>query len=370
MVAEMDGAGWPRIASVLIRCKMLTPSAAEKDMRWQRKGSAEIAYLRDAISNHSSFLFLVLLAAQFGLQPLLTKQLLPRGHVPQVFLLSSNFSKILISLLILLFGNTRDEVADIARSWSLRESVLKAGLPAIMFSMQGWLLQVGQAHIDSLSFNLLNQTKTLSAALMCYLLLGKRQSRVQCFALVLLFVSALLLGTKGFSSKSSRDTAGADAGDAFFFGVLPVVTAALSSGLTAAMTQRTLKGAQGRNSWLYSMELSMWGSACLLAGVCFSSDARGRLVQGPYQGWSALSVLPVMTQAVGGILVGLVTKYSDSVKKGFALVSGIVLTTLAQAVLEDAPLTSGHLIAAVLVAISTVLHAEFPPVQLRKAKSI
>ena len=98
-----------------------------EDMRWQRKGSAEIAYLRDAISNHSSFLFLapwrmfetiglpmlvfavvnfvkaqVLLAAQFGLQPLLTKQLLPRGHVPQVFLLSSNFSKILISLLILL----------------------------------------------------------------------------------------------------------------------------------------------------------------------------------------------------------------------------------------------------------------------------
>jgi len=338
-------------------------------MLCQRNWSAEIASLRHVISKHSSLLFLVLLAAQFGLQPLLSKQLLPRGHLPQVFLLSSNFSKILISLFILMFGSTRDEVADIVRAWSLRDSILKAGIPAIMFSMQGWLLQVGQTHIDSLSFNLLNQTKTLSAALMCYLLLGRRQSRIQCFALVLLFVSALLLGTKGCSSFKKHSVRDGSASDGFVFGVLPVVVAALSSGLTAAMTQRTLKGSAGRNSWLYSMELSMWGSACLIAGVCIS-DKRGRLLQGPYQGWSAMSVVPVLTQAVGGILVGLVTKYSDSVKKGFALVSGIVLTTLAQGVLEDAPLTSWHLIAAVLVAISTLLHAQFPPVQLQRAKTM
>ncbi|CAE7598014.1 MCM5 [Symbiodinium pilosum] len=204
----------------------------------------------------------------FGLQPLLSKQLLPRGHVPQVFLLSSNFSKIIMSFFILMFGSSREQITDMIRNWSLRDSVLKAGLPAILFAMQGWLLQVGQAHIDSLSFNLLNQTKTLSAALMCYLLLGKRQSRIQCFALILLFISALLLGMKGcasFKAHTRRDTA-----DSFVFGILPVVVAALSSGLTAAITQRTLKGTAGRNSWLYSMELSMWGSACLLAGAGLS----------------------------------------------------------------------------------------------------
>mmetsp|Transcript_11831 Transcript_11831/g.28289 ORF Transcript_11831/g.28289 Transcript_11831/m.28289 type:complete len:369 (-) Transcript_11831:126-1232(-) len=368
MVAEIDGTDWHRIASILIPCNMKTCSAAAGEAAWPCNWSAEIASLRHACSKHGSLFLLVLLAAQFGLQPLLTKQLLPRGHVPQVFLLSSNFSKIVVSFIMLLCGNTPQELTGILSSWTVRDSFLRAGLPAVLFSMQGWLLQVGQAHIDSLSFNLLNQTKTLSAALMCYLILGKRQSIVQCVALVLLFVSALLLGTKGcasFKQHIQRDNA-----DAFMFGVLPVLVAALSSGLTAAMTQRTLKRDR-RNSWLYSMELSLWGSACLVGGVFMSSETRGRLAaEGPYQGWSAISMLPVFTQAIGGILVGLVTKYSDSVKKGFALVSGIVLTTLAQALLEDAPLTSWHLAAAVLVAISTVLHSEYPPVQLQKAKSI
>ena len=34
------------------------------------------------------------------------------------------------------------------------------------------VLLPGQTHLDSLTFNLLNQTKTLSAALICYLMLG------------------------------------------------------------------------------------------------------------------------------------------------------------------------------------------------------
>ena len=39
----------------------------------------------------------------------------------------------------------------------------------------GRLLAWGQTHLDSLTFNLLNQTKTLSAALICYLMLGTQQ---------------------------------------------------------------------------------------------------------------------------------------------------------------------------------------------------
>lgn len=97
---------------------------------------------------------------------------------------------------------------------------------------------LGQTHLDSLTFNLLNQTKTLSAALICYLLLGRRQSLMQCLALFLLFLSALLL-SKRRSTESTNES--------FWLGVLPVLVAVLSSGLTAALTQRALKGAQGRS---------------------------------------------------------------------------------------------------------------------------
>jgi len=234
-------------------------------------------------------------------------------------------------------------------------------MPAALFAGQGWLVQLAQVHLDSVTFNLLNQTKTLSAALLCYLLLGKKQSKMQCFALLLLFVSAVLLAHKskgGVSADHAEDGLAAT----FWLGIVPVLAAALSSGLTAALTQRALKGEKGRNSWLYSIELSVWGSLLLLLGTLASSQSRQKLLlQGPYHGWTLSCYIPVFTQALGGLIVGLVAKYSDAVKKGFALISGIVLTTLAQAMLESAPLSWHHLSAAVLVAVSTLLHSKYPP---------
>ncbi|CAJ1457142.1 unnamed protein product, partial [Effrenium voratum] len=86
---------------------------------------------------------------------------------------------------------------------------------------------------------------------------------MQCFALFLLFVSALLLA-KRRPSSATADHLHRD--ETFWLGVVPVLVAVLSSGLTAALTQRALKGSQGRNTWLYSMEISIWGSFFLLCG--------------------------------------------------------------------------------------------------------
>ena len=38
--------------------------------------------------------------------------------------------------------------------------------------------------------------------------------------------------------------------------------------------------------------------------------------QGLFAGWTLTSWIPVVSNAVGGILVGLVTKYSGGVRKG------------------------------------------------------
>ena len=82
--------------------------------------------------------------------------------------------------------------------------------------------------------------------------------------------------------------------------------------------------------------------------------------RGLFTGWTLASWLPVVSNAIGGILVGLVTKYSGGVRKGFALIGGIVLTTVAQSFVEGIPLTRQHYAAAALVAIATWLHSSFP----------
>jgi hypothetical protein len=54
------------------------------------------------------------------------------------------------------------------------------------------------------------------------------------------------------------------------------------------------------------------------------------LAEGLMAGWDRGTAIPVLIQAMGGLCVGQVTKYAGGVKKGFAVVSGILLTTLLQ----------------------------------------
>jgi hypothetical protein len=45
---------------------------------------------------------------------------------------------------------------------------------------------------------------------------------------------------------------------------------------------------------------------------------------------------------LGGLVVGLVTKYAGGVVKGFALIAGIIITGFAQYLLEQKPLGQEH----------------------------
>ena len=84
----------------------------------------------------------------------------------------------------------------------------------------------------------------------------------------------------------------------------------------------------------------------------FTSDV-GKII-------SARSYYPILNQAMGGILVGLVTKYAGSVRKGFALIGGILITAMLQSYAYDKPLTRNQEIGGILAVTSMYAHANFP----------
>lgn len=97
-----------------------------------------------------------------------------------------------------------------------------------------------------------------------------------------------------------------------------------------------------RNPYLYSMELAVYGQVCLALTMAakalyyhLSPDhdpAALALDASALSGWTRLTWVPILTQALGGVIVGLVTKHAGGVKKGFALIAGIALTAFVQAV--------------------------------------
>jgi hypothetical protein len=66
--------------------------------------------------------------------------------------------KIIISFTTLM-SEPEKKRANIFSNWSIKNSLKYAALPAILYAIQNLLIQYGYMYLDSMSYNLLSQTK-------------------------------------------------------------------------------------------------------------------------------------------------------------------------------------------------------------------
>ncbi|KAH3758344.1 Nucleotide-sugar transporter family protein [Pelomyxa schiedti] len=297
---------------------------------------------------------MALLALQFGLQPFLTKTFT-----------SGSASKISIVLVceVFKFGVASCVLCSTAagrlcvRLWEWKTSLACALVPAMIYAVQNICLQVAYQYLNPTTFQLINQTKILWTALFTFVVLSKKQSRAQCAALVVLVFSAVLITTGGKDSGHKVDD--------LYIGLIPAFVAALLSGLASALSQWSLQG-KNRNTYLFSAELAVYTSLVLLvqSGTSAAWSGDWKFVTGFFTGWTPSTLIPVATNGVGGVIVGLVTKYAGSVSKGYSIVAGILLTATIEILAgsESTAVPAWKLCVAVpLVAISTLVHTLYPP---------
>lgn len=111
-------------------------------------------------NSQKSLLFCSLLALQFGLQPILASKFTASGVSKTSVVIATELAKIVIAVVTLLSG-PRAEIERIAQSWTLVDSLKVAALPATLYAIQNLLVQYGYVLLDSMTFNLLNQTKVV-----------------------------------------------------------------------------------------------------------------------------------------------------------------------------------------------------------------
>lgn len=276
-------------------------------------------------------IYMFLLALQFATQPLLTQAFAPKGIVRSTYVFVQDVVRFSVSLLLLV--GTGSWVSA-TYNWSAITMLQAAGIPALLYAMQNYCSLAAYQNLSAISYNVLNQTKTLSGALWCYLLLHQRQTPRQILALGVLLVSALIM--QNVMPNFFRSSTPKDDGlpkeeakeDLFLPGVVPVLMASLISGLAGALTEKTLQ-VHARNSLLLSAEMATISAVFLLAGGLFRQGIQKDSTP-VFNNWTKRTWIPVATHAAGGILVGLVTKYSGSVRKGFALILGMFLSGLLQ----------------------------------------
>ncbi|CAO2046287.1 unnamed protein product, partial [Urochloa humidicola] len=248
------------------------------------------------------------------------------------------------------------------RNWTLTGSLTASGLPAAIYALQNSLLQISYKNLDSLTFSILNQTKLLWTAFFTYLILGQKQSSKQILALTLLISAAVLLSVGESSSKSSK---GGSSDYVLLYGIIPVTVASMLSGLASSLCQWASQ-VKKHTSYMMTIEMSFIGSMCLLASTYRSPDGEAIRKYGFFHEWTLWTVVPVLMNAVGGILVGLVTTYAGGVRKGFVIVSALLVTALLQFVFDGKPPSHYCLMALPLVMTSIFIYQKYPYADRKK----
>jgi len=253
------------------------------------------------------YFFMMLLALQYGWQPLLTKECIDPEVQRTSVVIVQEVSKFAIAFVMLYSEggkaawNKALNEANAGKPWTFRSSLEIAGFPSCLYAVQNWLLFYSAANMDPLSFNLVNQTKLIWTAVFVYMILNRKQSQMQMVAIGMMTVAAILLSRK---SGNEADTSEKNWDHEFWHGILPNLGAALISGFAAALSQRALQGVN-RNSYLFTMELCVFQAFVLLlvqGGSAFTVSEGASF----FMGWQWYTPLPIINNAMGGIFTGQV----------------------------------------------------------------
>ncbi|XP_031276727.1 UDP-N-acetylglucosamine transporter ROCK1-like [Pistacia vera] len=298
-------------------------------------------------------LYSILLTLQYGAQPLISKRCTRREVIVTTSVLTCELAKVICALILLAKEGT---LGKLFNNWTLIGSLTASGLPAAIYALQNSLLQISYKNLDSLTFSMLNQTKIFFTAFFTYIILRQKQSIQQIGALFLLIMAAVLLSIGEGSSKSSSTD---DPDQILFYGIVPVLVASVLSGLASSLCQWASQ-VKKHSSYLMTIEMSIVGSLCLLASTSKSPDGEAIRKHGFFYEWTPLTLIPVITNALGGILVGLVTTHAGGVRKGFVIVSALLVTAFLQFIFEGKPPSLYCLIAFPLVVTSISIYQKYP----------
>ena len=268
-------------------------------------------------------------------------------YLASTAIVSSETLKIIICILLIF----RDE-GSVQDLWNvIKEEIimspwetLKLLIPASLYTVQNNLLFMALSNLDAATYQVTYQLKILATALFSVAMLHKRLSTAQWISLLLLMAGVALVQMESDNQESAlkavtprpRFRSDDDSSEEDFSppapvmnktaGILAVLTSCILSGFTGVYFEKLVKHTS-QTLWIRSLQLAIFGFIFGLAAVGIT-DSGEVYSNGFFQGYNTTTIIVVILQAVGGMLIALVMKYADNILKGFATSISIVLSTI------------------------------------------
>lgn len=228
--------------------------------------------------------------------------------------------------------------------------------------IQNNLQFVAASNLDAATFQVSYQMKILTTAAFSVLLLRKKLSPSQWFALLFLAIGVgiVQIQTTGggavkavaaaISSPPSLDVHSMNAAKGF----LAVAAACFTSGLAGVYFEMVLKNSPA-DLWVRNVQLSAFSLLPALMPVLFAHQP-GSGFGGLFHNFGGWAWATVVIQVFGGLVTALVIKYSDNICKGFATSLSIVISFVASVALFDFQMSFTFILGSMIVLAATWLY--------------
>lgn len=236
--------------------------------------------------------------------------------------------------------------------------IVKMLVPSGLYALQNNLLYIALSNLEAATFQVTYQMKILSTAIFSVAMLNKRLTRQKWLSLCLLMVGVTLVQLQNVGSSKGPmviDNVGEEEGDSEFLdvgpgdntsdainqmteglgddeptqnpviGLLAVLTSCVSSGFAGCYFEKIIKGTES-DMWVRNLQLGLSGA--LFSFLAMFYDRQKIYEGGMFQGYTTITWIVVINQALGGLLVAIVVKYADNILKGFATSLSIIISGL------------------------------------------
>lgn len=193
----------------------------------------------------------------------------------------------------------------------------KMCVPSIIYAIQNNLAFVALSNLDAATYQVSYQMKVITTAMFMVLMLSKSLSRVQWFAIILLFLGVAMVQVESASGSQVKDHYN------YPVGLLCIVISCLCSGFAGVYFEKVLKGTN-TSLWIRNVQMYTFGIISSLIAV-FSTDGQVVLEKGFLHGYDSLVWLVVAMASIGGLYTSVVVKYTDNIIKGFSTAISIIL---------------------------------------------
>ncbi|KAI0990453.1 hypothetical protein GJ496_001486 [Pomphorhynchus laevis] len=226
------------------------------------------------------------------------------------------------------------------------DSLLFLKLP-LLYTIQNNLLFIALSNLNAVVYQMTYQFKILTTAMFTVLLLKRKLNRRKWISLVVLMIGVccIQLNEVTTASKLNQTTNS-------LTGLLCVMIANFTSGFSGVYFEKMLKS-NVSSIWMQNLFLACFSAAFGLMN-CMIFDYREIAVFGFFRGYNYIVCLVILLQALGGLIVAVVIKYTDNIAKAFASSLSIIISAVVSyLLLNDLTLSLFFFVGSVLVLAST-----------------